>query len=194
MSAVRPRRPFWARSAATDTAMTPMDGWSYRTLKHDYPGYMGHFSAYVLALDEGRWPHDVHGHVDEEILIPLSGSVDMVEHGSVSRLTSSDVVYHAPWHEHTHVGVPPGPSVILALKWAVPGATAEGSSRHVEVMSLDSDEAEARGGIRRRRVVTQRQVTSGGTMTVESEVGKGSTVCVRLPTATSLSPDTRPLH
>ncbi|HLE23739.1 MAG TPA: GAF domain-containing sensor histidine kinase [Anaerolineales bacterium] len=33
-----------------------------------------------------------------------------------------------------------------------------------------------------------------GTMTVESEVGKGSTFCVRLPTGSALSPDTRPLR
>jgi signal transduction histidine kinase len=33
-----------------------------------------------------------------------------------------------------------------------------------------------------------------GTLTVESEVGKGSSFCVRLPTGISLSPDTRPLR
>lgn len=33
-----------------------------------------------------------------------------------------------------------------------------------------------------------------GTITVQSEVGQGSVFCVRLPTGSSLSPDTRPLH
>jgi hypothetical protein len=33
---------------------------------------MGLFSAYVLTLDAGGWPHDEHAHVDEEILIPLA--------------------------------------------------------------------------------------------------------------------------
>src|SRR3990170_4045434 len=35
---------------------------------------------------------------------------------------------------------------------------------------------------------------SPGSIPLESQVDPGSTLCVRLPTATSLSPDTRPLH
>ena len=163
-----PRRPFWVRSAETASAMTQMEQWSYRALKRDFPGYMGLFSAYVLTLDAGGWPHDVHAHVDEEILIPLSGAVDMVEHGSVRRLTSSDLVLHAPWHEHTHVGAPSGPAALLAFKWAAPGSTGEGSSRQVEVANLDLEETEALRGIRRRRIWTRRPLTSGSTMTVES--------------------------
>lgn len=168
MLQVEGRRPFWIRSASTDTAMTAQDGWSYRTLKRDFPGFMGLFSAYVLTLEAGAWPHEVHGHVDEEILIPLSLGVTMVEAGSSRRLSPGDLVFHTPWHRHTHTGVDEGVSSILALKWIVPGATAEDSRQVVDVTDTSLADVEERHGIRRRRIWSDRPLTSGATMTVEA--------------------------
>lgn len=168
MQQVERRRPFWIRSARTDTAMTAQDGWSYRTLKRDFPGFMGLFSAYVLTLDAGAWPHDVHGHVDEEILIPLSVGVTMVEAGSSRRLSPGDLVFHTPWHQHTHTGVKEGVSSILALKWMVPGATADQSPSTVDVTETHLGDVEERHGIRRRRIWSDKRLTSGSMMTIEA--------------------------
>lgn len=161
------RRPFWIRSARTDTAMTVRDRWAYRTLKRDFPGFMGLFSAHVLRLERGAWPHEVHGHVDEEILIPLSVGVTMVEAGSSRRLSPGDLVFHTPWHQHTHTGETVEPSSILVLRWTVPGAIVVNSSATVDVTDTSLAGVADRHGIRRRRIGTNRPLTSG-TMTVEA--------------------------
>jgi len=159
------RRPFWTRSAATDMAMTREDGWSYRVLKHGFPGCMGTLGAYVLTLDPGCVPHPVHNHGEEEILIPLAGAVDVLQSGpDVIRLSPGTLLFHPTGHQHTHRGASAQPAEFVVLKWSVPGLTAVPPDNVAFFAETDTG-PEAwveRGGIRRRRVWERVPLAAGG--------------------------------
>jgi hypothetical protein len=71
------KRPFWVRSATPEGA-TPLDsGLAARTLMWQYPGCMGALSVFHLTLTEGYSPHDLHVHPFEQMVVVLSGRLDL---------------------------------------------------------------------------------------------------------------------
>ena len=81
-------------------------------------------SCHASVLAEGRSPHPPHAHVEEELLIPLHGEVEVViANGPVDaeprteRLRPGSFVYYPAWQHHT-VRNPGARSVAyLMLKW-----------------------------------------------------------------------------
>lgn len=80
--------------------------------------------CHVSVLQQGKTPHDLHQHDDEEIIIPLSGRFDILtgpESGAsepqVETVERGQFVYHAPQRPHTIRGAAPGQATYLVLRW-----------------------------------------------------------------------------
>jgi quercetin dioxygenase-like cupin family protein len=164
------RRPFWSRSAVSDVAMVRHDGWAYRVLKWEFPGTMGILSAYVVTLDSGCSPHVVHNHLEEEIVVPLTGSVDIVLPGSATRpIGTRNMTFHAHGNQHTYRGGSEQEGHFVVLKWLVPGLTDLPPDNVVLVTDIDTDSGDwtESGGIRRRRIWDKVPLAAGGHLTAE---------------------------
>lgn len=80
-------------------------------------------TSHVSILEEGAIPHDPHIHEEEELLIVLSGEVDIIREDSAGqqrtseRLTPGSFVYHAAYQSHTLCSIGPGPAQYLMFKW-----------------------------------------------------------------------------
>jgi hypothetical protein len=82
------------------------------------------FDTHFSILRGGNRPHELHQHPEEEIIIPISGEVDILrakdETGAdhtTERIGYGRFVYHAPHQFHTISAVGPEPSSYLIFKW-----------------------------------------------------------------------------
>jgi hypothetical protein len=81
--------------------------------------------CHYTVLAEGQTPHPPHVHDDEEIIIPLVNSVDILRASAADltttrekRISFGKFVYHASRLPHTIRAVGPGPSAYLVLRWS----------------------------------------------------------------------------
>jgi uncharacterized RmlC-like cupin family protein len=80
-----------------------------------------HFSV----LKAGKIPHELHQHWEEEVLIPVASEVEILRADrldatdpEVDRIGPGQFVYHPTGQAHTILGVEPGPSTYLVVRWA----------------------------------------------------------------------------
>jgi len=88
---------------------------------------LGLLDCHYTVLAEGQTPHPPHIHDDEEIIVPLVSSVDILRATAADftatreeRIGSGQFVYHASRLPHTIRAVGPGPSAYLVLRWSTP--------------------------------------------------------------------------
>lgn len=81
-------------------------------------------SCHASVLTQGSCPHPPHTHRDEEILIVLSGEVEILlpdeqasSEGPTRRLTPGEFVYYPAGFAHTLTTVSPEPANYLMFKW-----------------------------------------------------------------------------
>ena len=81
--------------------------------------------CHYTVLAEGQTPHPPHVHDDEEIIVPLVSSVDILRAAAADltatqeeRIGFGRFVYHASRLPHTIRAVGPGPSAYLVLRWS----------------------------------------------------------------------------
>ena len=86
---------------------------------------LGSLDCHYTVLAEGQTPHPPHVHDDEEIIVPLVGSVDILRAAAADSTETSEerigfgrLVYHASRLPHTIRAVGPGPSGYLVLRWS----------------------------------------------------------------------------
>ncbi len=91
--------------------------------------------VHVSTLQAGQLPHDFHHHPEEEILIPISGKVDILRakdgagtDQTTERIGYGQFVYHASEGFHTIRGAGPEPAMYLVFKWSASGAGAGGDT------------------------------------------------------------------
>lgn len=86
-------------------------------------------TCHTSVLSPGVTPHDIHTHVEEEILIVLAGDAEILtldngEGVSRRRMTRGDVAYYPAFYPHTIDNPGPRPATYLMLKWAQSSLTA----------------------------------------------------------------------
>ncbi|MEW5975899.1 MAG: hypothetical protein AB1898_08855 [Acidobacteriota bacterium] len=87
--------------------------------------------CHFTVLPQDQIPHPPHVHDDEEIILPLSGEVDIIradtadaEKIQVERVGFGYLVYHPSRLPHTIRAVGPGPSGYLVFRWSTAPDTA----------------------------------------------------------------------
>ena len=80
--------------------------------------------CHLSVLDGGKTPHPPHTHVDEELIVPIEGEVEIVRGESFESADLETIpagpgslVYHASERPHTIRAAGPGPSRYFVLRW-----------------------------------------------------------------------------
>jgi mannose-6-phosphate isomerase-like protein (cupin superfamily) len=116
---------FWVRSIPTITAAEQTSDWEIETLLKDYPGIMGTISAYYSVLRPGCIPHEIHSHHEEEIMVLLSGHLDIISPSTRLRVGPGSFLHHPPGDRHTiqSVGIESAAFLVFKWKWEKPNQT-----------------------------------------------------------------------
>jgi uncharacterized RmlC-like cupin family protein len=100
------------------------DGWIPYPLLHGPTPTLAGMESHVSVLSPGRCPHPPHCHVEEELLIVLSGEAEIliangpdVESAKVERLGPGGFVYYPAYQYHTIRNASSAPVTYLMFKW-----------------------------------------------------------------------------
>jgi hypothetical protein len=98
--------------------------WLYRMFFTASTPIMEKYQAVVFLASENAISHLVHGHPEEEVVIPLSGGLELfkqnddLKHGRNGLpFLPGNLLYLPAYDPHSFRGKGPGHSIILALKW-----------------------------------------------------------------------------
>ena len=84
-------------------------------------------SCHASVLQSGHSPHPPHTHLEEEILLLLSGEVEIeLAEGATERLQPEEFVYYPVGFAHTLKTTSPEPATYVMFKWR--GSSTPGSS------------------------------------------------------------------
>jgi quercetin dioxygenase-like cupin family protein len=104
-------------------------GWKQHGIFRGATSQLSFLSCHASVLTAGTRPHSLHGHADEELLIALSGEVDLrigqdAPAGSerVVRLRPGSFVYYPANQPHTLSNPGPDSATYLMFKWLTDGA------------------------------------------------------------------------
>jgi mannose-6-phosphate isomerase-like protein (cupin superfamily) len=112
----------------------PESGWKPHPLFRGATGIHDFLSCHVSVLNPGKVPHPPHAHIEEEILIVLDGTAELLigDGPDVEKATPHPVglgmfVYYPAYQHHTLRNSGSGPLTYLMFKWR--GAPADIESR-----------------------------------------------------------------
>jgi quercetin dioxygenase-like cupin family protein len=140
-----------------------------KTLIAHYPGHMGALSAYYSILSAGHVPHEIHAHDEEEIIVLLSGKLDVLTPTRSYRIGPGSFIFHPPGDRHSIRSVGPAAAAFFIFKW-----TWENAARtRTGATLLLHNAAEARpradqAGMQRRRVCEDRPLAQGGRLVADA--------------------------
>ena len=99
------------------------EGWRSGTVFKTSTNSLETLNSHVSILAEGTTPHEPHSHEHEELLIVLSGEVEIIrvdstgQHRTSERLKAGSFVYHSAYQSHTLYSPGPGAATYLMFKW-----------------------------------------------------------------------------
>ena len=142
--------PCWIR-AFDEPLEENARGWNiYRTFNGSTPA-MKELGSHVSVLSPGTTPHAPHAHVEEELIIMLSGEAEIVRLDDPNSDESTSVtigpgafVYHPAHQTHTIRTVGPGPATYLIFKWQNESQVNEAPELESSILRFDDDDASAR--------------------------------------------------
>ena len=156
-----PRRS-WIKQLALPLDEDPETGWRPHPIYRGPTGSMSRLSCHVSVLSAGRTPHEPHQHVDEEILIMLSGEAELVLAGGdesdpdarrLHPVRRGHFAYYPAGQRHTIRNAGDGPATYLMFKWQ--GRERSGAGASLETTMADAGEVDAE---RRDRAFATRRV------------------------------------
>ncbi len=114
--------PSWIHPLASPLARDPDGGWRKHPIFRGPTPTFRDLSVHASVLEAGHTPHPPHVHPEEEILLVLSGRVEIVfadETGETRReaLDPGAFVYHAANARHTITNPGPEPATYVMWKW-----------------------------------------------------------------------------
>jgi mannose-6-phosphate isomerase-like protein (cupin superfamily) len=120
-------------------------GWKPYLLFSGSTSFMDSFSCHVSVLSPGIIPHQPHEHVEEELLIMISGEVDLVIPDTVNgtetrtRIRSGGFVYYPAFKRHTIHNTGPEPATYLMFKWHKEGAPEADGRLETTILRYNDD-------------------------------------------------------
>jgi len=123
----------WIRPLADAEAAAVREGG--RTLIFEGPTpNLEKLNCHLSVLESGATPHPPHTHVDEELIVPLRGEVEILRGESfdspgldTAPAGPDRLVFHASGQPHTIRAAGPGPATYFVLRWQGRSGRAGGS-------------------------------------------------------------------
>lgn len=116
--------PCWIKTFDRMPELLKQDNWQIFKIFKGRTSCMKRMSCHMSVLREGATPHLPHSHPEEELIIVVSGQVDIIRVGgtasqteSAERIGPGAFVYHAAYQSHTICSVGPGPATYLVFRW-----------------------------------------------------------------------------
>lgn len=136
----------------------PQTGWRPYPLFNGATRCMDSFSSHVSVLSPSVMPHQPHKHLEEELLILLSGEADIVVPDGLSnqgeivkRIRPGFFVYYPAFKAHTIHSAGTQPATYLMFKWHKEGASEKetplDSTLVYYIDSIKNIDSERSGGI-----------------------------------------------
>ena len=161
-------RRFWVRSIPAGLEASAVSPWTIKPMIWEYPGLMGRISGFYSVLVAGHQPHPIRSHDQEELIVCLSGELDVLTSGRTDRLGPGGFVYLPPEDRHAIRAVGPESPIFLVFKWEWQNPQARPEAAPFVVDGHGFDRVTDQGGIYRRRVCENQPLAGGGRLVAET--------------------------
>lgn len=124
---------FCVRRALTDAwdqAYTPYPGMLIHHLVQQLHTPFGRLNVYFARLQRGMVPHVPHGHIEEELIIAVSGRMEVLFDDQAVLLEAGGMYYMVPDTVHTIRGAPDCECEFFILKWLAPDSDHPAQATH----------------------------------------------------------------
>ena len=135
--------PCWIRSF-DEPLEENAGGWNKYPIFNGSTPAMKKLGSHVSVLSAGTTPHPPHAHVEEELIIMLSGEAEIVSLDDPNSDDSTRVtfkpgafVYHSAYHRHTIRAVGPDPATYLIFKWTNESEASDAPELESSVVRFD---------------------------------------------------------
>ncbi|KKL16994.1 hypothetical protein LCGC14_2489990, partial [marine sediment metagenome] len=115
---------FWIRAIPSILEENEKTGWNVYKLFNKSSCLIKNLSCHVGVLSEGKMPHPLHQHAEEELIVILCGEIEITiaqarqPYGKKQdRLKRGSVIYLSAHHQHTIRSIGPGPAEFLIIRW-----------------------------------------------------------------------------
>jgi len=115
---------FWIRTIPSVLEEDKNTGWKTYMLLKKASSFLENLSCHFAILSEGKTPHRIHQHAEEELFIIFSGTFEILTTESYppqrkkkGRLKRGSVIYLPAHCPHTIKSLGPGPTSYLAFRW-----------------------------------------------------------------------------